>query len=61
MIDGMATLTIVVSTMIRETPRLITTKPHHRVLDSLGFAALLGRDRRYPSIVLKLPYVLETL
>jgi hypothetical protein len=30
MIDGTATFTIVASTMIIETPRLIATSPHHR-------------------------------
>jgi hypothetical protein len=33
MIDGTATLTMVESTMIRETPRLMTTRPHHRALE----------------------------
>src|SRR4051794_31338019 len=36
MIDGIATLTIVESTMIKATPRLMKTKPTHRLLSMLS-------------------------
>ncbi len=38
MIEGTATLTMVESTMMSETPRLMTTSPHHR---ARGFVAAI--------------------
>jgi hypothetical protein len=53
MIVGMATLTIVVSMMIRETPRLITTGPHQRALDK-GGRMRIGRESQPETAALRL-------
>jgi hypothetical protein len=43
MMDGTATLTMVESTMMSATPRLITTSPHHRARELLSMLSNIGR------------------